>query len=419
MRVLFVAPSNVSSGEAITAHHMAHDVVAHGGEVRFLASALAAGFLGEKFRDRLTEFTPDAAHNRTLWERTIRKFHPHVVAFADYPLLFFPSGSAPMVDDRWVRSLDDVDAGLVTLDHLGYAQRPMTVYFGPPHLSMHSATSPDLPARMAVALPCPIHDPGPVVGRTGSPFRYWNKPKSSTEGQIRRIRGRFLRDERDFLIVHSAPRWAWETAEIWGLPYYQFLSGILAYHLVDLPRPATIVSVNNGDLLSPLDDGKVRIINLAALPSSEYELLLLACDLMLTENSISVSLGKAVCGLRPSGVLRNSFRLVDLLRRDGQGLRGTILKMEASRMGAIFPYEVFPIWGRNELDQLGIHRENSFADTFARVEVFDGDETPSELRGLLLDETIRGDMRSRQEAYVRELGTLPEPEEMLRRVAGL
>jgi hypothetical protein len=418
MSVLFVIPSEVSSGEAITAHHMARDVVLHGGEVRFLATRLTAGFLTEPFADRVTELTNDLAGNKAAWDRVIREVRPHVVVFADYPLLFFPSGSAPLADDAWVHGLGDLDAGLVTLDHLGYAQRPMTVYFGPPHLSLHSATTPLLPNRMHVTLPCPVHEPGQVVGRTGTPFRSWFRPSSWTEDEVQRVRRTYLRDERDYLIVHSAPGWAWRTAEIWGLPYYQFLPSLMGYNLAHLPRPALIVSVNNGHLLPPSDDGRVRILNLAAMPSAEYERLLLACDLMLTENAVSVSLGKAVGGLRPAAVLRNSHRLVDLLAQVDQPLRRAIIEMESTRLGAIFPYDVFPIWGRHELDQLGLYRDNTFVDTFAWVEVFGGEPTRRTLHDLLVDEGTRDEMRTKQEAYVRELATLSGPHEIVRHFAG-
>lgn len=418
LKVLFVTPSEVSSGEAITAHHMARDVVVHGGEVRFLATRLTAGFLNEPFADRVTELTNDLGDNRAAWNRVIREFGPHVVVFADYPLLFFPSGSAPLADDAWVHGLGKLDAGLMTLDHLGYAQRPMTVYFGPPHLSLHSATTPQLPSRMHVTLPCPVHEPGQVVGRTGTPFRSWVRPISWTEDELRRVRRTYLRDERDYLIVHSAPGWAWRTAELWSLPYYQFLPSLLGYYLAHLPRAASIVSVNNGHLLPPSDDGRVQVLNRAAMPSAEYERLLLACDLMLTENAVSVSLGKAICGMRPAAVLRNSLRLVDLLHQVDQPLRRTIIEMESVRLGAIFPYDVFPIWGRNELDQLGVYRDNTFADTFAWVEVFGGEPTRRKLHDLLVDEGTRDEMRARQGAYVRELATLCGPDEIVRRAAG-
>ena len=89
MRVLFVTPSEVSSGEAITALHIAENVIAKGGSVRFLASAFTGGFLRKPFSEHVTGFTQDAEQNRQIWDNSLLSFRPEVVVFADYPLLFF------------------------------------------------------------------------------------------------------------------------------------------------------------------------------------------------------------------------------------------------------------------------------------------------------------------------------------------
>lgn len=418
MRVLFVTPSEVSSGEAVTALHMARDLTAAGSQVGFLASAFTAAFLRHACSGRITLLTPDLAQNRASWKRLLREFRPDVIVFADYPLLFFPGGTCPLADESWALALDQVDAMLVSLDHLGYAQRPQTIYFGPPHLSFYSVATPALPSRMAVLLPCPVQAPGPLDGRRGVPFRYWGEQLSLREAQLQQVRRAYLRDARDLLIFHSTPTWAWRMAERWGLPYYGFLSRILQHYLTDLPRPTTVISINNGRLLAASENPRVRIVNLAPLPSAEYERLLLACDLMVTENGVSVTLGKAVCGLRPCAVLRNSFPLVDLLGRLEGPLRRMILEMERLRLGSVFPYAVFPIWRADELEQLDLFRHNSLAEGFARVEVFGGEATRQQLHGLLLDRDAREALAARQEVYVRQLASVCSPAEALRGVLG-
>src|SRR5690349_16316786 len=133
MKVIFVTPSEVSSGEAVTALHMAENICRNSGEIRFLASTFTARFLKNIFSEQVIEFTPDANSNVRIWQSLLREFRPDAIVFADYPLLFFSNGTVPLADEAWVRSLDNVDATLLTLDHLGYAQRQMSIYFGPPH----------------------------------------------------------------------------------------------------------------------------------------------------------------------------------------------------------------------------------------------------------------------------------------------
>lgn len=416
MKVLFVTPSEVSSGEVITALHVARSVRRTGGCAHFLASAFAARFLRADFGAQVTQLGADRLINQRAWSDVLGIFQPDIVVFADYPLLFFPNGVTPLVDDRWVVELNGVDPILATFDHLGYAQRSMTVFFGPAHVSFSCATTPSLPERMQVLLPCPSHEPGDRPQRRGIPFRYWHDAPSSTNEARRSARKTFVRRD-ELLIFHSSSHWAWQLAQRFGLPHYDYLPKLLGYYLGDLPQPVTIVSVNNGRLLPPAETNGVHIVNLPSLPSSAYEALLLSCDLLLTDNCVSVSLAKAVCGLIPSVHLRNSFHLLQLIAQADQQLTSLIQAMEQRRLGAIFPYEVFPIWGKDELQRLRLFESNSISDAFAQLELFGGAQTRQRLHELLLDDGARGEMRKRQAKYAQSLAALPEASDLLRRMA--
>jgi len=413
MKVLFVTPSDVSSGEAITALHMADGIIAHHGDVHFLASEFTSRFFEQRFSTHLTTLSSDGVHNRALWTGLLRQVRPQVVVFADYPLLFFSNAVSPLADESWVAELETVDAELVTLDSIGYAQAPGRFFFGPPHLTAHSEIVPALPERMTILLPCPIQEPGRIVGRKGIPFRYWQVPLGLEEPERRETRERYLGDPRNFLIVHSTPDWAWKTAQRFGLPYYAFLSKLLEYYLADLPRPVTVVAINNGHLVSAPSNPRIRIVNLPGLATHEFDRLVLTCDLMITENRVSVSLSKAVCGLRPCAVLRNSYSLRDLLARTDAPLSRLIHEMERARLGAVYPYEVFPMWRQEDLDQLGIFQQNTLAEGFASVEIFGGETTRRHFGDLLMDEETRRALKGKQDVYVRRLEGLPEAHELL------
>lgn len=406
MRVLFVTPSQISSGEAITALSMAESVVANGGSIRFLASPFTAGFLQPYVGGRVKSLTDDVMENQRRWRRLLSDFEPEAVIFADYPLLFFPSGISPLADDGWCQELEQGRATLLTLDHLGYAQKPLTLFFGPPHLSMQSATIPPLPEAMQVLLPCPGQAPAPVPGRRGIPFRYWELPLAVPEPVQQATRDKYLADRDSCLIFHSVSSWAVRFAEHFDLPFYGFLSSFLDYYLQDSPRPVTVVSVNNGHLLQPLEREGLRICNLSALARDDYERLMFASDLMLTENRISVSLGKMACSLTPCAVLRNSYRLRPLLEKASGQLRELVVAMERRLPGAIFPWEVFPIWGRAELDELGICEGNTLYRGVASLELFGGETTRQKLQALLFDGDVRAGLRKEQAHYISELKEL-------------
>ncbi|MDQ3980594.1 MAG: DUF6365 family protein [Actinomycetota bacterium] len=395
MRALFVTPSEVSSGEAVTALRMADEICRAGGEVRFLASRFTARLAPAI--ESLEILGPDPSENVRTWDRVAREFRPETVVFADYPLLFFANGVAPLVSEDWLSRLDGTGPALVTLDHLGYAQGPKTLFFGPSHLSFHAATFPALPEPMRVLLPCPSHDPGEDRSRTGIPFRYWDPPAD------RAPRGR----DGGLLVLHATPQWAWRMAERFGLPYYRFLPSLLEHYLGELPVPVTVVSVNNGTLLPPVENPRIRVVNLGPLPAGEYERLLLGCDLLLSENGVSVSIGKAVCAGVPCVLLRNSFGLTELLEQAEPVVRRIVLDMEAARLGAVFPYEVFPLWRREEVPLAGP------VPGCTPIEVFGGEPSRHLLHRLLLDDAFRTAARTVQQAYADRVAALPGPQAAL------
>lgn len=417
MRILFVTPVEQGSGETITCLHMAERLAAHRHEILFLASPFAERFLSRHYPERIRRLGSDGRRNRALWNETIGTFRPDAVVFADYPLLFFPGGAAPLADDpRWIDSLSSLDSCLITLDHFGFAQDEMGMFFGPPHLSFHYQTFPAIPERMHILLPCPMHEPGSVEGRKGHPFRYWDVPIEPTATDCRETRARYLRSEDECLIFHSVPNWAWRMAESMGLPLYRYLTAILDYYLSDLGKPVAVVSVNNGRLLRPLSEGPVRFVNLEPLAKSEFEGLLFGSDLVLTENTVSISMGKAICALRSAAVLINSFRLLELLDRLESPLRDIVRAMEHERMGSVYPFRVFPTGMISELERIILYRENSLTDCFRALEIFGGSATRQALHELLLDSPESQALEAARWHYVERLRELDDCVDVLERL---
>jgi hypothetical protein len=387
-------------------------VLAAGGRVRVLGTAYTNRFArGRLPAGAVAELGRDRAGNRALWDTVVDELQPDVVVFADYPLLFFRSGSAPLADRAWCERVTHGEAVLVTLDCLGYAQRAQTIFFGPPHLSAQVEHVPALPSGMHVLLPCPLHDPAPRAGRRGVPFR--SGSTASVDAGPGATRGTYARDG-ELLIVHISSSWAWDWAKTLGLPHYEVLARILEHYLADLPRPVAVVSVNDGHLLRPMTRPGFRVQNLASLSPDAFERLILASDLVLAENRVSVSLGQAACAARPCAVLRNGDTILDVLARLHGPLRDIALEMEHARLGAVFPYDVFPIWGPRELAQLGIMDDNELGAGIAVLELFGGATTRQRLRALLLDPGTRAGLATAQTSYAERVRRLPLAHEVLR-----
>ena len=417
MRILFVTPSGISSGEAITALHMAEALAAKGHRFHVLASEFTAGYFQATDPAFVSVLTNDLEENRALWKQSLAALEPQAVVFADYSLLFFEGGAPPLADDVWIAELESTPAVLMTLDHLGYAQRSVRLHFGPPHLSFHCETVRPAPECMRILLPCPIHEPRPIAGRRGEPFRYWTRPELGG-GELSAIRGELTPDPAGVLVLHSAPGWAARFAAEWRLPYYAYLPAILDAHLAEVPGPVTVVSLNHGPALTPPAGSRVRFRDLAPRSKQEFERILLAADLVLTENGVSATLGKAVCGFVPAAVLANGYRLSELPSMRDPGLTEIVESMEHDRSGAVFPYDVFPIWGSEELELLKLYERNTITRGFERLEVF-ADETKQRMVNLLADGTPRAAMRSAQEEYASAVDLLPGPAEILEELLGV
>ena len=415
MKVLFITPVLHGSGETITSIHVARQLKEKGHEVLFLASQQAGRFIAKEFPQQVWEFGEKGPDNFRIWEKALHEFRPDIVLFADYPLLFCEGGVPSLVLEKgWNASIEGLDQCLVTFDHFGFAQQEMGVFFGPPHLAGVYQKFPAIPQRMQILLPCPMHEPVEVNGRRGVPFRYWEVPLGVPQSIRRKIRQRYLHDEDDLLVFHSVPTWAWRGAEQLRLPLYQFLPRILEEYFSRLEKPVTIVSVNNGHLLEPPPSGRVNFVNLNQLPPADFEALMFSSDLLITENKFSISMGKAVCGLVPCVVFKNSYRLLELLDELNDEWREMLLAMERIKLGAVYPFDAFPGALPDFLDEICLYRDNSLTQAFHEMEIFGGEATTEAINRFLTTPQMRNDLRERQQIYVDRLKSLKDSEQTLR-----
>jgi hypothetical protein len=409
MKVLMVNPVNEGSGETVTARYLAQSLLRQEHEVFFLASPFATRFLSDEFSNRLTELGFDGAANVSVWDETLETVRPDVIVFADYPLMFWRQGVVPLAREAgWVERLEREKACLVTLDHFGFAQSEMGLYFGPAHLTDAYHRFERIPNRMKIMLPCPMHEPHPVNGRKGQPFRYFNVPISLPETVRARTRAQYNITDQDRLVLHIVSTWAWQSAQALGLPFYDHFGELLGHYLGALDGTVTVVSLNNGALLRQPTQSNVRIVNVRPVGPPEFDALLFSSDLLLTENKVSISLGKAVCGLQPAAAFVNSFGILDLLKSATGRLRELVLTIENGRPGSIYPFDVYPTGMRDILEQIILYRDNSITHAFAALELFGGDPTQQELADLLTNAPSRRNLQDRQKTYLDRLQELPD-----------
>jgi hypothetical protein len=167
--------------------------------------------------------------------------------------------------------------------------------------------------------------------------------------------------------------------------------------------------MNTGALLPETAVGNMRIMNVGPMEPRDFEDLVTASDLAITENRISVSLAKAIHQRTPCVVLRNSRSISEVMDCAPQPLRALIDEMERACLGSVFPFDVFPIWSQADLEELGIFDRDGPGDRFVALEAFGGEETAKQLCSLLIDGSTRERMRRAQSAYLARVQTLPSP----------
>jgi hypothetical protein len=418
MNVLLVTPVEVGSGETVTARYLAALLARSGHRVHFLASAFASRFLHDQFAGQISALGQEGPANVKTWSRTLEEFRPDIIVFADYPLMFWRKGLAPLArEPGWEKNLLELDVPLVTLDHFGFAQGEMGIFLGPPHLTHEYHRFEALPERMQIMLPCPMHAPGAVAGRKGTPFRYWDMPLTIAPEVRAATRSKFLRHPDDLLVVHIVSNWAWQSAENLKLTFYRYLGDLLLHYLAQLGRGVTVVSLNNGSLLGSASRNGVHLTDIRPVTPPEFDELMFSSDLMLTENKVSISMGKAVCGLQAAALLKNSYGVLDLMGLCSGPVWEIVSAMERDRLGSVFPFDVYPTGMKDTLESIVLYRDNPLTEGFVELEVFGGAPTESALARLLTDAAARADLRQKQQRYVDALTALDDGATVLERIA--
>ena len=399
MRILFVAPHPFSSGEAMTALHSAGQAERRGAAVRFFAAPQNARLFAGQFPPaRVTDMTADGSTNRRRLAALVAEFRPRAIVFCDYAILPEWAGAMPLASEPWIDQLDGIDAELFTFDHMGLEQ---------PGCGARPARRPRQPDRMRVLLPCPMHEPSSPPARRGVPFRYW-MPRRVADAEREAARRPFVPPSGGHLVFHAVSSWAWKIARGKGALYYDVLPAILESYLADLPHPVTIVSVNNGSLLPAAPRGKVRIVNRPPLAVGEYERLLAASDLVLTENCFSSTLGKAVCIGVPAVAWQNRFDAKALHGEAGDDAPLALVDLLRRSPAAIEPWLVFPLLSFDWEPHLRVLDGNSIGRAFLRLEIFGGRATSEALRGVLLESPVRRRMQEDARRYAHDMRRLPE-----------
>ncbi|MEV0135690.1 DUF6365 family protein [Dactylosporangium sp. NPDC050688] len=404
MRVLFIAPSRLSRGDATIAADLARGLPRptynSGFHVGFVAAAEAVPQLHDLGMPALPLSGATPAENLTVLDRIVKGFGPDVLVLAD---AYAVQQSNPwsgltvgLLRERYGRPVAGVDrlgwqAAGYTADCYGGAQLhlppllddcDLVIQPGPPH-----PAAPGTAGVAVAALP-----PGGLRG--GGLRDSGQRADTAPDGRP------------TVFLVNSA--WEYRNRQR-SMPVAQLidaLPAVLHSHLAALGRPLRVVHVGPRRWRFTAAD-HLDYQHFNRMPYAMFQARLAAADVFVTTNALSMTLAQAVLGGVPALLLDNHERL------GPDGLPGWLSGV-APQLRSAHPYRVAPLGWHDLLEPL--LSAGPYGGCFATAGIFDRTAVLDALGTLLDDEPARDALRRRQSDYRAELAGLPAVGDALRAV---
>lgn len=425
MRLLVLSLSEHSLGELHNALLFARQLQASRGEVLFVTTAGHGGYVQQAGMPYQT-WTKNPAQNGRLLDELLTGYQPQAVLLADYYNLFM---EGPLLDPARV---EGIALPLVTFDSMNFAPGPTRLEKEILRHCRHSkvfgrggqfqTVLPAVPEGMAVLRSCPINRP--VAEKGILPVSLYRESCWQQDEEKRcRVRQQFNFSAREKLVMLAKSSWAQLVFRIIAMEhgqgnsfsYDRVLQQLLRLYLRQVEGSVVVLGVGLQAGFNAANE-KVRFVSLPFLGLEEYQSLLWAVDLFITDNITSCSAAKAAIGGVPVLVLTSSLES----RGDGTYVSTfepgaevlTLLQQwERAVPGSIFPYYVYPFGWVRELSPL--IQDNPYFDLIVRAEMFDVQGTGEIIQQLLYERAAQEQLAVARQRYWQVLQSLPGAQEAM------
>jgi hypothetical protein len=400
MRLLLLAPSRVSRGDAIVAADLARALPRSGFQVGFLSAPEAVAHLHDLGMPTLPLTGSTPAENLALLDRIVQGFNPDCLIAADAFALQQSSGwsglTVEMLRERYGRSVASFDrlgwqaAGYTADFYGGRRVRVPALLDGCDVLIRTSPPHPMEPAPPGVAVAA-LHLDGLRDGG--------RRPPGTADTDA----GGLDNDRPTVFLVNSP--WEYRNPAR-SLPVAQLIDGlprVIHSHLAALDRPLRVVHVGPRRWRFPVAD-QIDYQHFSRLPYPMFRDRLASAELFLTTNLLSVTLAQAVLAGTPALVLHNHAMIGP---RDIPGW----VSAAAPLLRIAYPFRVAPLGWHELLEPL--LAGNPYQNCFAAEEIFDRTAVLRALTELLDDGPVRSRFRRNQQHYHDRLAGLPPAGEAL------
>jgi hypothetical protein len=414
MKMLFLAPSRDSRGEAAIAADLARQLPRKRIQVGFVSTAESMPQLHDLGMPTLPLSGDTPAANLAILDKVMGGFQPDILIAAD-AFAVNESGDWSGLSLDVLRERYDCRIG--SIDRIGWQAAGYTAdFYGGAQVTMPRL----LDGCDLVVRTCPPHAPAPSrPTEPGHPFVVQTglHPGGLRAGGLRPVTlddGSQHGTDRQpdpvkrpvVLIANSEweyrnPRQSAAVARL-----IDALPRILHSHLAGLGRPLQVIHVGPRAWQFPLAD-QLEYRHFTKMPYPMFHARLASADLFLTTNTLSATLGRAVLAGVSSLVLQNGSTL------DEQASPGW-LQQAAPQLGTAYPFRVAPLGWHDLLEPL--LSNNPYRDCFATAEIFDRAAVQGQLAGLLGGGPERLRLREGQQSFRELLAGLAKPVDVLREV---
>lgn len=190
-----------------------------------------------------------------------------------------------------------------------------------------------------------------------------------------------------------------------------WLGVILHEYLKELDEDIILLHIGTERWKIEAVDEKVRYVHYDSLPVETFEKVIQAAELFVTFNLVSITLSKAVMFGVPSLVLNNS-KIIEFGRLQGKLAERPKWYQDMARdVKKIYPFTASMFGWGNFLKT--VLTDNSYVDTFERVEMFNYKKTKDMLRDMLMNQEKRQKLVQKNETFIQNYQQLMGADEVL------
>lgn len=403
-KAFIIAPAYLGTGETVNAIVVAEQLREKRVKCTFIASPYGANFVRDKHFDCF-EFTAQKEKNVRIIKDMIKKENPDLVVVADY-YLFYLSRDLP--EYLWVGFLEDIDVTTITFDSIGLGREfPSYSYVVTPELFPPPRHS--IRYRIPSFVEAIIYPGPPFTDAGGAPDEYcgrlYTKDYTVLQYNKKKIREKLGIQEDLKLVFHPVPKWSLSTLGATCPFYHSLMTDVIELYLSWLDTKMKLVCVNPSQQ-SLYTRGTVQVEEFEFLPFDLFMQYLFSSDLMITDNLLSATMGKAILNRIPVLLLGNSYSIEEICSLDiGSDVLSVV--REYVEKGARIP--PLPFWTVFKES----YATRDIQNTFMQEELFNAREVYQMMKGILTDVAIQEELRQRQDEYVQKVQALPTMAEIV------